>query len=312
MLFFTNMFDYDLIIVWAGSAGLPAGMYASRYKLKNIIIGEMPWWALATSHRVENWPWVLSQSGKTIMDSFALHAETSGSIILQDHVQSIEMPAPRSFRVTTSQSQTFTSPSLLFATGNEYRHLGVPGEREFLWKGVSYCATCDGSFFRDLTVAVVGWGNTAITEALYLSEIAKTVHILIRSDRVRAEDVWLDKVRERENIILHFQTSVKEIQGNALGVQKLLLHDDSILPCEGIFIAVGTIPSTTLLDALGVEKDPDGTIRVDHRQETNIHGLYAAWDVTNGSNKFRQTIMSAAEWCLATNSIHEDILRFVH
>lgn len=310
--YFWNMFDYDLIVIWAGSAGLPAAMYASRYKLKNLVIGEMPWGALATSHNVENWPWVLSESGGNIMNSFLLQAKASGSEILQEKVEKIEKTGERAFALTTSGGKRFTSPFVLFATGNSYRHLWVPGENEFLWRGVSYCATCDGNFFRNQVVTVVGWWNTAITEALYLAEIASHVHILVRSHTVRAEAVWMDKIHAQPNITLHYETEVEEIRGDAMGVKNLLLTNKTEITTDGIFIAVGTSPNTSLLDHMFVDKDDDGTICVDRRQETSIQGLFAAGDVTNGSNKFRQTIMSAAEWCLAANSIHEDFLRFVH
>lgn len=303
------MFDYDLIIIGAGSAGLPAGMYASRYRLKNIIIGEMPWGALATSHEVENWPWVISASGGQIMDSFLEQAKHAGSELLQDRVSRIEPLAPFSFRITTQWGKTFTSRTVIFATGNEYRHLDVPWEHDFLWKGVSYCATCDGNFFRGLVVSVVWGWNTAITESLYLASLAKEVHILVRSDSVRAENVWMDKISRTSNITIHYNTVVKEIRGNSLGMTDILLESGEMLPCDGIFIAVGTIPNTALLDGLGVKKESDDTIIINARQETNIPWLYAAGDVTNGSYKFRQTIMSAAEWCLAAHTIHEDLLR---
>lgn len=304
------MSDYDLIIIWWWSAGLPAGMYASRYKLKNIIIWEMLWWALATSHCVENWPWVLSAHGDEIMKSFREHAESSWSGILQDRVEKIEILSMRSFRIMTQLGKSFTTQFILLATGNSYRHLGVPWEQEFLGKGVSYCATCDGNFFRNSIVSVVGGWNTAITEALYLAEIAKEVHILIRSDRVRAEDIWMDKVHARGNISVHYNTSIKMIEGNTMGMTSLILSNGSTLLSDWVFIAVWTHPNTALVDQLWVEKDTDWTIRIDSRQETNISWLFAAWDVTNGSNKFRQTIMSAAEWCLAAHCIHEDMLRF--
>ncbi len=203
---------YDTIIIGAGSAGLPAGMYASRYKLSNIIIGELPGGALATSHCVENWPGVLSDSGKSIMDSFAKHAETAGSTILQERVETVAKNGEYDFTVKTTTGKEYQSQTVILATGNKYKKLGVPGETEFIGQGVSYCATCDGNFFGGLSVAVVGGGNTAITEALYLAEIAREVHILIRTDRIRAEDIWVDKAKKHSNIIFHYFTEVAEIR----------------------------------------------------------------------------------------------------
>jgi thioredoxin reductase (NADPH) len=302
----------DTIIIGAGSAWLPAGMYASRYKLSNIIIGELPWGALATSHCVENWPGVLSDSGKSIMDNFANHARTAGSTILQERVETVTKNGEYDFTVKTLSGKEFQSRTVILATGNLYKKLWVPGEIENIGQWVSYCATCDGNFFKNLRVALVWGGNTAITEALYLAELCSEVHILVRSDKLRAEDIWIDKAKAHANIIFHYFTEIEEIQGSIMGVTGVKCKDGSIIELEWVFIAVWNAPFTGLVDHLSPAKDTDGTLVVDKRQETTVKWLYAAGDVTTNSNKFRQTIMSAAEGCLAANSVHEDILRIGH
>lgn len=303
---------YDVIIIGAGSAGLPAGMYASRYKLSNLIIGEMPGWALATSHCVENYPGTLSAPGGDIMANFRAHAEAAGSTLVQDRVERVSKVGEQSFVIETQRWDTYEAHRVILATGNEYKKLGVPGEMEYYGQGVSYCATCDGNFYKGLTVAVVGAGNTAITEALYLAELCKEVHILVRSDRIRAEDIWVEKAKSTPNIVIHMNTQAKEVVGTMMGVTGLRLQDDSILPLEGVFVAIGSTPFTKIVDTLSPQKDPEGCLIVDKRQETSVPWLYAAGDVTTNSNKFRQTIMSAAEGCLAANSVHEDMLRMGH
>lgn len=300
---------YDLIIIGAGSAGLPAGMYASRYKLKNIIIGEMPGGALSTSHCVENFPGVLSAPGAEIMDNFKKHAESAGSEILQDRVEVVSKIGENHFSVSTMGGKNFDAKRILLATGNTYKMLGIPGEKEFYGQGVSYCATCDGNFYKNLTVGVVGAGNTAITEALYLAEIAKEVHIFVRGDVIRAENIWTEKANNTSNIIFHMNTQVTEVQGNMMGVTGVILNTGENLTLDGLFVAIGSTPITNIVDNLSPQKDGEWCLVVDQRQETTIPGLYAAGDVTTNSNKFRQTIMSAAEGCLAANSIHEDILK---
>lgn len=300
---------YDLIIIGAGSAGLPAGMYASRYKLKNIIIGEMPGGALSTSHCVENFPGVLSAPGAEIMDNFKKHAENAGSEILQDRVEVVSKIGENHFSVSTMGGKNFDAKRILLATGNTYKMLGIPGEKEFYGQGVSYCATCDGNFYKNLTVGVVGAGNTAITEALYLAEIAKEVHIFVRGDVIRAENIWTEKANNTSNIIFHMNTQVTEVQGNMMGVTGVILNTGENLTLDGLFVAIGSTPITHIVDNLSPQKDGEWCLVVDQRQETTIPGLYAAGDVTTNSNKFRQTIMSAAEGCLAANSIHEDILK---
>lgn len=300
---------YDLIIIGAGSAGLPAGMYASRYKLKNIIIGEMPGGALSTSHCVENFPGVLSAPGAEIMDNFKKHAESAGSEILQDRVEVVSKIGENHFSVSTMGGKNFDAKRILLATGNTYKMLGIPGEKEFYGQGVSYCATCDGNFYKNLTVGVVGAGNTAITEALYLAEIAKEVHIFVRGNVIRAENIWTEKANNTSNIIFHMNTQVTEVQGNMMGVTGVILNTGENLTLDGLFVAIGSTPITNIVDNLSPQKDGEWCLVVDQRQETTIPGLYAAGDVTTNSNKFRQTIMSAAEGCLAANSIHEDILK---
>lgn len=303
-----NNIDYDLIIVWAGSAWYPAWMYASRYKLKNLIIWAQPGWALATSHRVENWPWTISAPWKEIMDSFKEHAISSGSEIINEMVSNVTKHDDH-FHIVTASWKEFKSKYVIIATWNNHRHLWAKGEKEFLWKWVSYCATCDWMFFRNREVIIVWGWNTAVTEALYLSDICKKVYLVHRKDTFRAETSWIDKAMSKENIEMVLNEEVEEIVWDALGMTWVKLKSGKELKADGIFVAVGTLPNTSIIDNLWLKKDEEGCLVVDARQETSVKWLYAAWDVTTNSNKFKQTIMSAAEWCLAANSVHEDNLR---
>lgn len=302
--------NYDLIIIGAGSAWYPTGMYASRYKIKNLIIWAQPGGALATSHKVENYPGTLSASGADIMKNFKDHAETSGSEILQEMVTKVEK-IEWGFEVTTSSGKVFTSKYVVLATGNKYRHLWVKWEEEFLGKWVSYCATCDGMFFQNLDVVIVWWGNTALTEALYLADICNKVYIVHRKDVFRAEDIWVEQAKKRTNIEFVLNEEVEEIAWGMF-VEKAILKSGKELKADGIFVAVGSDPNTSLVHHLWPKMDNEGCLVVDARQESSIPWLYAAGDVTTNSNKFKQTIMSAAEWCLAANSVHEDLIRNGH
>lgn len=297
---------YDLIIIWTWSAWLPAGMYASRYKLKNLIIWAQAWWALATSHKVENYPWIISASWKEIMDSFAEHALNSGSIIMQSTIESVEKI--NEWFLLKSWTKEYKTKFLLIATWNNHRHLWVKWESEFLWKWVSYCATCDWMFFRDRNVVIVWGWNTALTEALYLADICTKVYLVHRRDFFRAEDSWVEQAKKRDNIEFVLNDEVIEIKWDILWMTWVLLKSWKEINADWIFVAVWTIPNTKIIDWLNPKKDEEWCLVVDARQETSIKWLYAAWDVTTNSNKFKQTIMSAAEWCLAANSIHEDIL----
>jgi len=298
--------DYDLIIIGAWSAGYPAWMYASRYKIKNLIIWAQPGWALATSHKVENYPWIISAPGWDIMENFKKHAEVSGSKI-ENWMISEVIKHDNHFHLKTMWWEEYKSKFIILATWNNYRKLWAKWEEEFLWKWVSYCATCDWMFFKWRDIVMVWWGNTALTESLYLADICNKVYIVHRRDTFRAEDTWIDKIKETKNIELVLNEEIEEITGSMF-VEEIKLKSWKTLKADGIFVAVWTLPNTKMVDSLNPKKDKEWCLIVDSRQETSIKWLYAAGDVTTNSNKFKQTIMSAAEWCLAANSIHEDLL----
>lgn len=297
---------YDVIIVWAWSAGYPAGMYASRYKLKNLIIWGQPGWALATSHNVENYPGTISAPGKEIMDKFKLHAEKTWSEFLQEMVNEVTKHEDH-FHIVTSSWKEFKAKKIIIATWNNYKHLWSKWEREFLGKWVSYCATCDWMFFKWRDIVIVGWWNTALTEALYLAEICNKVYLVHRKDTFRAETSWVEKVKKTANIELVLNEEVEEITWS-LFVEEIILKSGKVLKADWIFVAIWSVPNTKVVDNLNPEKDSEWCLVVDKRQQTSVAWLYAAWDITTNSNKFKQTIMSAAEWCLAANSVHEDFL----
>lgn len=300
--------DYDVIIIGAWSAGYPAWMYASRYKLKNLIIWAQPGWALATSHKVENYPWTISASGKEIMDSFKEHAIISWSEILNELV-SIIKKENNIFEITTSSKKEFTSKYVILATWNNYKKLWIPWEKKFLGKWVSYCATCDWNFFKWRDVIVVWGWNTALTEALYLSELCNKVYLVHRKDKFRAENIWVEQAEKKTNIEFVLNEEVEEIKWDMLWMNWVVLKSGKELKSEWIFIAIGSNPNTALVDLLNPKKDKEWYLIVDSRQETSVKWLFAAGDVTTNSNKFKQTIMSAAEWCLAANSVHEENIK---
>lgn len=300
--------NFDVIIIWAGSAWYPAGMYASRYEMKNLIIWAQPGGALATSHKVENYPGTISASWKQIMDNFREHAVASGSEILNEMVTEITKQN-NIFDVKTSSGKQFSSKYVILATGNNHKKLWCIWEKEFLWKWVSYCATCDGMFFKNREVIVVWWGNTALTESIYLSEICKKVYLIHRRNEFRAENTWIEQAKKRENIEFILNDEVEEIVWDKLWMTWVKLKSWKEVKSDWIFVAVWTSPNTSLVDGLNPQKDEEWCLIVDKRQETSVKWLYAAGDVTTNSNKFKQTIMSAAEWCLAANSVHEDKMR---
>lgn len=299
---------YDIIIIWAGSAWYPAWMYASRYKMSNLIIWWQPGWALATSHKVENYPGTISASGKEIMDNFKEHAEKSGSEFLQEMVNEVKKEY-NLFLVKTASGKEFSSKYLILATWNNYKKLWVKWEKEYFWKWVSYCATCDWMFFKNREIVIVWGWNTALTESLYLSEICKKVYLVHRSENFKAENIWIEQAKKRENIEFVLNEEIEEVVWDAFWMTWVKLKSGKKLKAEWFFVAIWSSPNTSLVEHFNPEKDDEGCLVVDKRQETTIKWLYAAWDVTTNSNKFKQTIMSAAEWCLAADSIHEDKIK---
>jgi len=298
---------YDLVIIWAWSAGLPAWIYASRYKIKNIIIWELLGWALTQSHLVENYPWYEHISWKDLMDKFLNHARESGSEILNDRVSKISKTEVW-FELSTISWKEIFSKFILIAIWNKYRYLWLEEEKWFIWRWVSYCATCDWMFFKWREVAVVWWWNTALTEALYLAEICSKVHIIHRRWDFRAEQVLIDSASKHDNIIFHLNEKVEKIEW-WFYLEKLKLNTGKDLKVDWLFIAIGNEPDTSLFEKMWIELDDEWYIVVDKRQQTSIKWIYAAWDITTNSNKFKQTLISAAEWALAVSSIHEDFMK---
>lgn len=293
---------FDLIIIWSWPAWLSAWIYAGRYKLKTLIIWEMPGGIITQSHLIENYPGYESISGIDLMVKFAEHANKSWVEIMQEKIVEVWKNG-NNFILKTSTWKILETKTILIATWNKYRKLWVPWEKEFLGAGVSYCATCDWMFFRNKDVVVVGGWNTAITEALYLAEICNKVHIVHRRDQFRAEEIRLEKAKNHEKIEMHLNNWVEEIKWNWF-VEEIVLKNWEIIKAGWIFIAVWNEPDTSVFDSLNLEKDENWYIKTKPNQATSCPWIFAAWDISTWSNKFKQVIMAAAEWSLAADSVH--------
>jgi thioredoxin reductase (NADPH) len=316
---------YDALIIGGGSAGLPAAMYLGRYKHTALCIARLPGGMLTVSHNVQNYPGVLQTRWDDLMQQFEAHAVSSGATCVQDRVTSAgaiqinsigtntpsdtSIPAGACFMVGTESGNIYYGKRLLIAIGNKYRMLDIPGESEYFWKGVSTCATCDGMFYRNQDVVVVGGWDSALTEALYLSDICRTVHIVHRRDTFRAEAIWVEQIQSRSNVVFHMNRTLSSIDGDIRGVVGITFSNGESLDIAGVFVAIGNVPDTSLFDSFNLKTDNEGYIVVDSHQATSAVGVYAAWDISTWSAKFKQTIMSAAEGCLAAHAIHQDLLR---
>ena len=297
-----------LIVLGSGPAGYTAAVYAARANLKPLVItGIQPGGQLTTTTEVDNWPGdVEGLTGPALMERMQKHAERFATEIVYDHIHTAELQQ-RPF-VLKGDSGTYTCDALIIATGASAQYLGLPSEETFAGKGVSACATCDGFFYRNQVVAVVGGGNTAVEEALYLSNIAKEVHLIHRRDKLRSEKILQDKLLDKAangNVRLHWNHTVEEVLGDASGVTGVRLKDtqsgtEKELNLAGVFIAIGHKPNTELFQ--GQLEMRDGYLIIQGGGEgnataTNIPGVFAAGDVAD--HVYRQAITSAGAGCMA-------------
>lgn len=297
-----------LIILGSGPAGYSAAVYAARANLKPVVItGMQAGGQLTTTVEVDNWPGdVEGLTGPVLMERMQKHAERFDTQIVYDHIHTAKLQQ-RPFQLI-GDSATYTCDALIIATGASAQYLGLPSEEAFAGKGVSACATCDGFFYRNQVVAVVGGGNTAVEEALYLSNIAKEVHLIHRRDKLRSEKILQDKLFEKAangNIRLHWNQNLDEVLGDASGVTGARLRDSLTgqtheLTLAGVFIAIGHKPNTELFQ--GQLPMHDGYLRVQGGSEGNatataIAGVFAAGDVAD--HVYRQAVTSAGAGCMA-------------
>jgi thioredoxin reductase (NADPH) len=298
---------YDLIIIGTGPAGYAAAIYASRFKLKNLVIGEIAGGLASEAHKIENYLGFVEITGRDLMEKFRQQAEHFGSEIFNDNVVEIKKNKDQ-FKVKTRSSKDFLSRTLILALGSAYKKLNVRGEREFLGKGVSYCPTCDGPFFKGKIVAVIGGADSAVMAAIHLSEFAQQVYLIYRREKLRAEPIWTERVQQNKKVQIIYQTNVLEIQGRNK-VEKMILDQPwqgkSELAVDGVFIEIGSVPNVALIKDLGIVSDKDGFINIKEDGSTSVAGIFAAGDVTTGSNKLRQVITAVAEGAIAAKSAYE-------
>ncbi|SEJ06003.1 thioredoxin reductase (NADPH) [Azotobacter beijerinckii] len=297
-----------LIILGSGPAGYTAAVYAARANLKPLLItGIQPGGQLTTTTEVDNWPGdVEGLTGPGLMERMQKHAERFDTEVAYDHIHTAKLQQ-RPFTLI-GDSTTYSCDALIIATGASAQYLGLPSEEAFSGKGVSACATCDGFFYRNQVVCVIGGGNTAVEEALYLSNIAKEVHLIHRRDKLRSEKILQDKLFEKAqngNIRLHWNQTLDEVLGDASGVTGVRLKDTlngttETLPLTGVFIAIGHKPNTELFQ--GQLEMHNGYLSVKggsagDATATSIEGVFAAGDVAD--HVYRQAITSAGAGCMA-------------
>ena len=296
---------HKLIILGSGPAGYAAGVYAARAGLKPIIIaGMQEGGQLTTTTDVENWPGDSDGlQGPELMDRMKKHVQEFGVDVINDHINSVELK-DKPFNL--SGTSNYTCDALIISTGASAMYLGLPSEKEFLGKGVSACATCDGFFYKDQEVAVIGGGNTAVEEALYLSRICSKVYLIHRRDELRAEKILQDRVFDQEKagkIEILWDTQLKEVIGDDMGVTGVKLDNkgnEITKDVMGVFIAIGHKPNTEIFENqlemengyIIIKSGLNGSVT-----SASIEGVFAAGDVSD--QIYRQAITSAGFGCMA-------------
>jgi thioredoxin reductase (NADPH) len=301
----TNVKHSRLLILGAGPAGYSAAVYAARANLKPVLLtGLLPGGQLTTTTEVDNWPAdVDGVQGPELMERFRKHAERFETEIVHDQIHTAFL-AERPLRLV-GDNATYTCDALIIATGASAKYLGMPSEQRFMGKGVSACATCDGFFYRKQPVAVVGGGNTAVEEALYLSNIASHVTVIHRRDRFKAEKIMQQKLFDRPNVTIKWNHVLDEVKGDTSGVTGIRIRDvqsdrTEDITLQGLFIAIGHTPNTGIF--AGQLEMENGYIvtrggRNGNATATSVAGVFAAGDVQD--HVYRQAVTSAGSGCMA-------------
>ena len=294
--------DVDILIIGAGPAGMAAGQYSARSGYSSLIIDPMgPGGQLLFIDAIENYPGTEKISGYILSERMEKQCAEFGVEI--EYQKALSIKKENGLFYTKTDEKEIVSKAVIVATGATHKHLNVKGEEEYRGKGVSYCATCDGPFFKGKKVIVAGGGDTALTDALYLSSMCSEVVIVHRRDTFRAQKILQDRVREKENISLVMGETITEIKGDGREVTSVLLSSGREIDTAGVFVFVGMTPASMLVSPL-LELD-NGFIKTDSQNRTSMPGLFAAGDVTTTS--FRQVVTATADGARASHSADEYI-----
>jgi len=289
---------YDLIIMGSGPSGLTAAIYASRYKLKTLVIAK-ELGTLSEAHIVENFPGFKSITGLELMEKFKEHVLYFKVPIIEEEVRTIRKE--KNFKVYTDKSE-YESKTVILAIGTRRRKLNIPNEEKFLKKGITYCYICDAPFMHKKTVAVIGGSDSAAQACLLLSEYAKKIYLIYRSDKLRAEPILVEKLKKLKKVEILTNLEVKELKGDNF-LSSIILTNNKEIKIDGLFVEIGAVPSLSLVKDLNLNVDEKGYIITNELNETNIKGLFAAGDIT--TEPMKQAIVSAAGGAIAAFSSYK-------
>ena len=301
----SNSKIYDAIIIGSGPAGMTAAIYAARREMKTLVIGKELGGQVMWASEIENYPGFKKIDNYELISKMQEQVMSLGVEIKMEEIKKIEKEEKEIFNLQTNK-ETFRAKTVIIAMGLSPRRLAIPGEEEFTGKGISYCANCDGPFYKGKDVAVVGGGNSALDAAEVLSKIAKKVYLIHRRQEFRAFEALIDEVKEKENIELVLDSEIKEIKGqdkvDEVKVANKKTEEEKNLKVEGVFIEIGRIAHTDLVEGLA-DRDEASQIRVDEKQMTKTPGLFAAGDVVSG--EFKQITIASGEATIAALAAYQ-------
>ncbi|GBE17152.1 thioredoxin reductase [bacterium BMS3Abin15] len=314
---------YDLIIIGAGPAGLSASIYASRYKLNHVIIGSEIGGQVVEASKIENYVGFESISGKELMEKFRKQTENLGGEIIQSCADKIKKTAcekrttnapmrkekEECFEVFTEDGKSYEAKSIILSLGMKPRKMNIPGEDKFIGKGISYCATCDATFYKGKDVAVIGGGDAAAMAVTHLSEFANKIYLIYQEGGIVWNPTRGEELEKNKKIEMHSCSNITEVKGTekVSGLVYECGEGNKELSVEGVFIEIGAVPGVAIAKEIGAETDEQNYIKIDHTQATNVENVYAAGDVTTGSNKYRQIVTAVAEGAVAAGSVYKKL-----
>lgn len=300
--------NYDVVVLGGGPAGLTAAMYASRARLSTVLVERaFAGGQLLMCENIENFPGYKRGTGMALGDVFREQAESFGMQTLTTEIERVDLLGLDKVLFTTD-GREIHAKTVILAVGARPRQLGIPGEAEFLGRGVSYCAVCDGAFFKDKRLAVVGGGDTAVEDAVYLTRFASSVHIIHRRDKLRAQKIIQERALSNPSITMVWNSTAKSIGGQD-GVDHVVVHnvlsgEQSMLSVDGVFVLIGNDPNTKLI-AGQVDLDEMGYIITDEEMRTNVPGVFAAGDVRK--KLLRQIVTACADGAIAATAAEKYI-----
>lgn len=302
--------DYDVIIIGSGCTGYGASLYSGRFELKTLIIGEIKGGTIIKTNDIANYPGFKQIGGIELAEKLEQHALDYPSVSQKEGKVTKLEKIDDLFKVTLENGEAHSTKTIILATGTEWKKLGVPGEKEYTGRGVHYCALCDGGFYKNKKIVVVGGGDSAVKESVLLTTWGSEVIMLVRTDKLKGEPVNVTRASKNPKIKVMYNVEVKEITGDAKKANKCKLFNNlnqttQDFDFDGMFVEIGHLPLSDLAKQLGVTTDARGEIMLDRHGFTNVEGFYSAGDVVDTA--FKQAITGVAEGVTAAYNAYEYI-----